>query len=101
MEIKRFDIYGRREYHENGALVDAADHLATVEALKKRIEELEAERKWIPVTERLPNMGDHVLVVRPDSPTTVRKIHFIMWSEDDQSDFSHWMSCPDFPEAPQ
>ncbi len=26
-EVKRFDIYGRKEYHENGALVDADDYL--------------------------------------------------------------------------
>lgn len=39
---------------------DAADAL---ESQQKRIEELEAERHWIPVTERLPEHSDgHVLV---------------------------------------
>lgn len=39
---------------------EAAD---TLEAQQKRIEELEAERRWIPVTERLPKHSDgHVLV---------------------------------------
>ena len=34
----------------------------TLEAQQKRIEELEAERRWIPVTERLPDEDVRVIV---------------------------------------
>lgn len=50
MEIKQYDRdYATMFESQSGAFVRYSDHLATVEALNKRIEELEVERRWIPV----------------------------------------------------
>jgi len=74
--------------------------------LKSRIAELEAERRWIPVSERLPKRGQPVLVLTkgegimidklvPDMPTP----DGVMWWMNNLSYFvAHWMPLPELPE---
>ncbi len=71
--------------------------------LEARVTELEAERRWIPVSERLPKRGQPVLVLTkgegimidklvPDMPTP----DGVMWWMNNLSYFvTHWMSLPE------
>jgi hypothetical protein len=69
-------------------------------ALRKRIAELEAERRWIPVSERMPEDLQSVVIITNDSMTgIVRYLElygregFGAWSED----VTHWMPLPEPP----
>jgi len=78
------------------------------DSLNKRIAELEAERRWIPVTERLPRDGEYVLAAFTD--TILTATYHRQWTGfvglDDWLDIegrhsgtpTHWMPLPKLPE---
>ncbi len=75
---------------------EAADAL---EAQQKRIGELESERRWIPVTERLPEAGSMVLAV--DSEETISSAYYVgNWHSGgalEEDAVTHWMPLPEPP----
>lgn len=90
-------------------LLEAA---AGLEEQQKRIAELEEYRRWIPVTERLPDHSENVLVCVTDSYRNVTLEHAYllaqyiagdgwileMWPEIENPNVTHWMPLPEFPE---
>ena len=77
-------------------------------ALRKRIAELEAERRWIPVSERLPQIGVRVLFYN-NFITNIHKGWFsgdewtsdigIFYNGDKLKRITHWMPLPEPPEV--
>ncbi|MBE0574193.1 DUF551 domain-containing protein [Candidatus Dojkabacteria bacterium] len=73
------------------------------ENMTKRIAELEQERRWIPVSERLPDCSDRVLV-RMSNYYTVIASYFInpeYWKNDAGSkvlNVTHWQPLPQPPQ---
>ena len=80
-----------------------------VAALRER-----EERRWIPVTERLPDDGEQVIVVatgKPESNITLdNAIEFAefstdegwileMWPEWEDPKVTYWMPCPEPPKS--
>ena len=75
----------------------AAEHLA-------RIAELEAERRWIPVSERLPDNWESVLTIdisksTRDMVTAFYNPETSLWSTHVSCDLwvTHWMPLPEPP----
>lgn len=77
-----------RVENDNGAMLQEQ-----VEELLKRIAELEAAHRWIPVTERLPEK-DGTYAVIMGFPETVR---FSDGKWDCYGEVTHWMPLPDAP----
>ena len=85
-------------------------HVAETEAdrsleLEKRIAELEAAQRWVSVGERLPEVGQWVLV-RIDAETLVFEFMGRGWRNEDEyifavSDVTHWMPLPPPPVTPE
>ena len=91
------------------------------DALNARIAELEAERRWIPVSERLPEDGREVLVlveelitagahyqfgaafndddVLVETPTWVLGLEEETYGFDAYAAVTHWMPLPEPPEV--
>lgn len=81
----------------------------TIEAQKKRIAELEEERRWIPVTERMPQSDNQVLVIvsgRWENITFDRAYELASWSADEgwimeawpeleNPEVTHWRPMPE------
>ena len=67
-------------------------------ALKARIAELEAERRWIPVGERLPEERQNVLAL-DKTGTAYHWEYSRSLSNIFVSDYTHWMPLPGMPEA--
>jgi hypothetical protein len=71
-------------------LADAADAIA----------ELMAERRWIPVRERLPEDGVRVLIYNLFGPRTGTKSGAVWFNDNDRPiPVTHWMPLPDDPAA--
>lgn len=105
MGIKRYSQTEDRDYpvqqDDDGDLVRYSDHLATVEALNKRIEELEAERRWIPVAERLPEEENLYLRFDGFFVSTGWWNNHGKWDDEDQADYdlvTHWQPLPKAPQ---
>jgi hypothetical protein len=76
----------------NALILDAADRL---ECLTTEVQRLRAERRWIPVEERLPDEDVPVLCI--DS----RGVQMVAWSgwgewygPEIEADITHWMPLP-------
>ena len=75
---------------------------AAADALFTYIAELEAERRWIPVSERLPEANTPVLTISKDNnePVTAWLEDDFWWSSVDWSlSVTHWMPIPKLPEV--
>lgn len=87
-------------------LLDRADRVEDQSAGRimrqaaKRLQELDQEQKWIPVTERLPEYGQEIIaysgnVLKP----TVYGIHYWNKEFDNWARITHWMPLPPAPEG--
>lgn len=97
--------------------MEAADRLANdqthIAALKQEIEKLRSDRRWIPVTERLPVGDNQVLVVASGKPReNIELVHAVeiaslyddgwcleTWPEWTGAVVTHWMPMPEAPEV--
>lgn len=80
-------------------------------SLTVRIAELEAAQRWIPVSERLPDKNDTVLVFganESDSSPAIAVFYDCNWTEWivnsrflKSSDVTHWMPLPEYPNDTQ
>ena len=80
------------ERHRHDRYVDF--ELAEAEELRK----LKEERRWIPVTERLPEQGQEVIVY--DGGTLKPKVFcYLFWDKhfDSWARVTHWMPLPEAP----
>ena len=68
------------------------------DALHARIAELEAERRWIPVGERLPEERQNVLAL-DRTGTAYHWEYSRSLSNIFVSDYTHWMPLPQLPEV--
>jgi hypothetical protein len=70
--------------------------------MKQRIAEPEAQQRWIPVSERLPE-GRTVLVFKKDGSISIDTTYIdggnYFWWESGQSKVTHWMPLPEPPEV--
>lgn len=95
-------------YHQDSGCLDRlhAEAAALLEAQQKRIAELEAKGKWIPVEERLPETIRKCLVVKKDKHGNVigTNWYFVPVPPDG---FGGWNSCNEItlwmplPEGPK
>ena len=72
------------------------------DALQARIAELEAQQRWIPVSERLPE-GRTVLVFKKEGSISIDTTYIdggnYFWWKSGQSKVTHWMPIPQPPEV--
>ena len=94
--------------HHSGLYEVAAD---AMETQQKRIAELEEQRRWISVTERLPDHSENVLVRVTDSfgNVVLEDAYLLaqyiagdgwileMWPGIEGPNVTHWMPLPELP----
>ena len=75
-----------------------------IEVLQKEVQRLRAERRWIPVSERLPKDGERVIAYFPEETESVGEATFRLteenqWLTEHGSWFlvTHWMPLPEPP----
>ena len=77
--------------------------LATIRRLEKRIAELEAQQRWIPVEERLPEDWTMVLftngVIRGIGQFDKEGFYDYWCEHSFDKPVTHWMPLPDLPEV--
>lgn len=73
------------------------EHEQNVDALILTISALENQQKWIPVTERLPDDDETVLVYKPLAKGTTIEIQVTQGWCINPSIMSHWMPLPKPP----
>ena len=91
-----------------GDAEDAVSLLGLIEANEARIAELEAAQRWIPVSERLPEIGVRVLFYN----NFIKNIHKgwysgdewvseigVFYNGDKLKRITHWMPLPKLPEV--
>jgi len=82
-----------------------SEHCKEMAEAESRIAELEAERRWIPVSERLPELDQDVLAIVDDNVAVGHfyddQYHPICFSTDDDCLLvaTHWMPLPELPEV--
>ena len=69
---------------------------ARTEAAEKRIAELEAAARWIPVSEKLPEEGQEVIVMDRDGFVS-NWWHGIKWARMLTENYAYWMPLPQPP----
>ena len=70
-----------------------------VPGFRKQIEEMEAKNKWIPVSERLPERGQKVIIYTGNiQKPTVLAYQFWNPKYDTWAHVTHWMPLPSPPE---
>lgn len=73
------------------------------DALNARIAKLEAERRWIPVSERLPENGGEYWVWFDDDFTGIKTSGYCDYSKqngwDNTERVTHWLPLPEPPEV--
>ena len=71
-----------------------------VPGFRKQIEEMEAKNKWIPVSERLPERGQEVIIYTGNiQKPTVLAYQFWNPKYDTWAHVTHWMPLPTPPEG--
>lgn len=95
-------------HHDIGSdlMSSALEAAERIEAMAARILELEAQQRWIPVSERLPDSDEHMQIVWCNGDW-----EFAFWVEDawdcpdkgwlNNADVTHWMPPPEPPEGEQ
>jgi len=81
---------------------DVIELSGEIEALKGYIAELEAERRWIPVSERLPENISNVLILsRGEQLIASYLSKYSLWYVPfvDKPVVTHWMPLPELPEV--
>ena len=101
MEFTKDNIAAWRIWGEPPRYVE--ESLDEIERLQARVQELEQERRWISVEERLPEMYEIVLVVSGGVTSARRKIDIIRgyrWVDIDNIELrgvTHWQHLPQPP----
>jgi len=91
--------------HRHGLIIMDVDEWNTrpiEDALNARIAELEAERRWIPVSERLPENISNVLILsRGEQLIASYHSKYSLWYVPfvDKPVVTHWMPLPELPEV--
>lgn len=86
----------------NDLMQKAADALAEQQ---KRIAELEAQNRWIPVTERLPEVGRSVIAYNAPAKCAAEAVYkgggkffqFRWAARLQEQEVTHWMPLPELP----
>ena len=96
--------YYHKENRKNKSLIER-DAANAIESLQAEIKQLQEERRWIPVAERLPNVDEYgdvnVLCCMDDgfiaSATYDKNNGWELW--DESGEVTHWMELPQPPKG--
>lgn len=84
--------------HRTDVMRDAAD---LIEQLRQELSKLRAQQRWIPVTERLPDDDDDVLIMSSGSRSmgyySVYNEYWADYINVYYDDVTHWMPLPEAP----
>ena len=77
---------------------------AALAVLRDEVRRLQAERRWIPCSERLPQVGEEVLLADTDIPFVVNMAmlakdgnFYLAYSQEPAEPHTHWMPLPEGP----
>ena len=110
-EHHRVRDMGEEKMSDLGRIIQMANEpFDEIERLRARIAELEQERRWIPVSERLPEYGERVLFFGGGEMTTHIGYYvpeLPQWTAEDGGYYhgknaaliTHWMPLPSFSES--
>lgn len=80
---------------------DCVSNFTVLTTAADRLEALEAQQRWIPVTERLPEDDDDVLIMSSGSISmgyfNIFRGYWVAYEGDDDN-ITHWMPLPELPE---
>lgn len=86
---KHPDVYGSTE-----DMTFIARARTLLPALAARVRELEADARWIPVSERIPKGSEKVLTY---TEQTLQRQQVLYWTKGDERNVSHWRPLPKPP----
>ena len=111
-ELEKQSEHWHRLYQVKSDLLDGCERGFTpeLEQLQKRIAELESKQRWIPVSERLPEVGKYVFLFMVSKTYGVgigtgyvpkdKKYQWVVTQMPIPYDeITHWMPLPELPEA--